>query len=405
VAPQHDSSTTVTRPLHFDQWSRFDISEDVVLGINDWHRADGSQIYQPVDTRHPGWQRFTSWDDLGPWGQQLRARETKIVYLSPDGRRLWRLAGSWRGAEGVVLDQKLQGSMHVPFEQRYSAGPYMIGEELERTDYRKRVMNFGVIIAPGVNYLARRRFPDNEFAYRMLEEKWWRDWPEHHAEPGGFWGEYTRTHGWRWLRVRYGEHNDQTLDLDPVAYGNNAQAWSMTVHAQFPFYSKRPWTKVWKNDELNAQINGRNHGVISVVNRGDWPQWPKFIIEGATAHEGDITIQDGVTDRMVPLPRIYASDGMILVDTDPAARTLTGEHDPIDTAFWKLIRNSEVLDYLIGDLTNADSGLPVGRRMPGGIGFASQIPAHSNAKIKVTHTHANAKITCIVPQWFKSGYA
>lgn len=391
--------------FNFQKWSRFDTSQDVVLGINDWHRADGSQIYQPVDSRHPGWQRFTSWDDLGPWGRQLRAQQTKHVYLSPDGRRLWNLAGEWGGKEGVVLQPKFKGSQHVPFEQRYSAGPYMIGEELERTDYRKRVFNLGVFIAPHVNYLARKRFPDTEFAYRMIEEKWWRDWPEHHADPAGFWGTFTRTHGWRWSRVRYGEFNDQELDLDPVAFGNNAQAWSMTIHAQFPFYSKRPWTKVWRNDELNAEVNGRNHGSISVVNRGDWPQWPKFIIEGTSAHEGDVTIQDGVTDRMVPLPRIFASDGMILVDTDPAARTLTGEHDPIDTAFWKLFRNSEVLDYILGDLTNADSGLPVGRRMPGGIGFASQIPPHSNAKIKVTHTNPAAKITCVIPQWYKSGFA
>jgi hypothetical protein len=266
-------------------------------------------------------------------------------------------------------------------------------------------MNLGVIVAPHVNYLARKRFPDTEFAYRMLEEKWWRDWPEHHRSPAGFWGEFTRTHGWRWTRVRYGEFNDQELDLDPVAYGNNAQAWSMTIHAQFPFYSKRPWTKEWRNDALNAQINGRNHGVISVVNKGDWPQYPKFIIEGTTAHDGDITIQDGVTDRMVPLPRVFASDGMILVDTDPAKRTLTGEHDPIDTEFWKIFRNSEVLDYILGDLTNADSGVPIGRRMPGGIGFQSQIPPHSNAKIKVTHTNPNAKITAIIPQWYKMGFA
>ena len=207
------------------------------------------------------------------------------------------------------------------------------------------------------------------------------------------------------MRVRVGEYNDQELDLDPVAYGNNAQAWAMTIHGQFPFYSKRPWTREWRNDELNAQINGRNHGSISVVNRGDWPQWPKFIIEGVTAHDGDVTIQDGVTDRMVPLPRIFATDGMILVDTDPAARTLTAEKDPIDTAFWKFLRNSEVLDYLLGDLTNADSGLPVGRRMLGGVGFASQIPAHSNAKIKVTHTNPAAKITAIVPQWYKMGFS
>lgn len=391
--------------FHFDKWSRFDTDQTVELGIDTWTRADGTPIYSPVDSRHPGWQRFTNWDDLGPWGAQLRANQTKHVYLSPSGSRLWNLAGSWKGKEGVILDQKLQGAMHLPFEQRYSGGPYMIGEELERTDYGKRVFNLGVIVAPHVNYLARKRFPDNEFAYRMIEEKWWSDWPENYRSPAGFWGTFTRTHGWRWIRVRYGEHNDQSLDVDPVAYGNNMQAWSMTIHGQFPFYSKRPWTRVWKNDADNAQINGRNHGVIPLVNRGDWPQWPKFIIEGSSLHEGEVTIQDGVTDRMVPLPRIFPTDGMILLDTDPAKRTLTGEHDPIDNAFYKIIRNSEVLDWLIGDLTSADSGVSVGRRMPGGVGFMSQVPPKSQVHIKVTHTNPNAKITAVLPQWYKMGYA
>lgn len=391
--------------FHFDQWSRFDTTEEVVLGIDTWTRADGSIIYAPIGTRHPGWQRYTAWDDLGPWGKQLRGLKTKHVYLSPGANRLWNLSGNWAGKEGVVLDEKLQGSMHLPFEQRYSGGAYMIGEELERTDYRKRVYNFGVIVGPGINYLTRRRFPDNEFAYRMLEEKWWSDWPENKSSPAGFWGTYTRTHGWRWIRVRHGEANDQTLDLDPTAFGNNCQAWSMTIHGQFPFYSKRSFTTEWRNDVANAQVNGRNHGVIHVVNKGDWPQWPKFIIEGATAHDGDVTIQDGVTDRIVSLPRIFTKDGLILVDTDPAKRTLTASTDPVDTTFYKIIRNSEILDYLLGDLTNADSGVQIGRRMPGGIGFTSQIPPKSEAHIKVTHTNPAAKITCIVPQWFKMGYA
>jgi hypothetical protein len=391
--------------FHFDIWSNFDTTQETPLGLDDWTRADGTEIYAPVNERHPGWQRYTNWDDLGPWGRQLRGRQTKHIYMPADGSRLWNLAGDWGGKEGVVLDQRLQGSMRVPFEQRYSAGPYMIGEELERTDYRKRVYHLGVMLGPHINFLARKRFPDNEFSYRMLEEKWWSDWPEHHRSPAGFWGTYTRTHGWRYNRVRLGEYNDQPLDRDPVAYGNNVAAWAMTIHGQFPFYSKRPYTQVWRNDEANAQINGRNHGVIAIVNRGDWPQWPKLIIEGSTSRDGDCTIQDGVTDRMVPLPRIFPNDGMILVDTDPAKRTLTGEHDPVDNVFYKIIRNAEILDYLIGDLTSADSGLPVGRRMPGGIGFTSQIPPKWETHLKVTHTNAAAKITVIIPQWFKSGYA
>ena len=387
--------------FRFDIWSRFDTREDVTLGMDEWVRPDGTPIYAPVSDRHPGWQRYTSWDDLGPWGRQLRGRHTKVVYLSPDGNRLWNLAGDWAGKEGVVLGQNLQGAMHAPFDQRYSAGSYQIGEQLERTDYRKRVFHLGVIVAPHVNLLARKRYPDNEFSYRMLEEKWWGDWPEHHRAPAGFWGMYTRTHGWRWIRVRQGEANDQILDLDPVAYGNNAQAWAMTIHADWPFYSKRPYTKLWLNDATNAIINGKNHGVFHLPNRGDWDQWPKYIVEGA----GHVTIQDGTTDRMVELPEIYPGDGMVLVDTDPAKRTLTASTDPADKTFYKIIRNSEILDYLLGDITDADSGVPVGRRMPGGIGFTSQLPARANTSVRVTHTNPLGKITAVVPQWFKMGFA
>lgn len=387
--------------FNFKEWARFDTAQEVNLGMDDWVRPDGTPIYEPVGSRHPGWQRYTSWNDLGPWGKQLRGLNTKHVYMSPDGRRLWNLAGNWAGKEGVVLDEKLQGSMHLPFEQRYSGGPYMIGEELERTDYRKRVYHLGVIVGPGINYLTRTRFPDNEFAYRMLEEKWWADWPENKNDPAGFWGTYTRTHGWRWIRVRHGEANDQTLELDPTAYGNNCQAWGMTIHGQFPFYSKRAYTTVWANNEDNDQVNGVNTGLLALVNAGDWKPWPKYIVEGA----GHVTIQDGITDRMVELPEIFATDGLVLVDTDPAARTLTGSKDPVDNLFYQLIRNSEILDYVLGDLTKADSGLPVGRRMPGGIGFASPLPAKAVTHVKVTHTNPNGKVTAVVPQWFKMGYA
>ncbi len=394
-----------TDKFRFDLWSRFDTDQEVVQGIDDWTRPDGTPIYAPVSDRHPGWQRFTSWYDLGPWGKQLRGKHTKIVYVSPDGERLWNLSGDWAGKEGVVLAPNFQGSMHMPFDQRYSAGAYQLGEELERTDYRKRVFNLGVFVGPHINYLSRRRYPDNEFSYRMIEEKWWADWPEHHRAPAGYWGEFTRTHGWRWIRVRQGEANDQALELDPVAYGNNSQAWAMTLHAQFPFYSKRPYTTVWKNDASNAQLNGRNNGVFYLPNRGDWDQWPKYIVEGFSKGGDTVTIQDGITDRMVELPEFFETDGMVLVDTDPAKRTLTASTDAVDTWYYKLIRSSEVLDYILGDISNADSGVPVGRRMPGGIGFASQLPKKASTAIRVTHTNPNGKITAIVPQWYRMGYA
>jgi hypothetical protein len=43
--------------------------------------------------------------------------------------------------------------------------------------------------------------------------------------------------------------------------------------------------------------------------------------------------------------------------------------------------------------------------MPGGIGFTSQLPKKTSTSIRVTHTNPNGKVTAVVPQWFKMGYA
>lgn len=338
---------------------------------------------------------------MGKWQRQLQSAETKIVYVSPDGQRVYNLAGTFNGNRGVVLAPGLKGNTGSPFEQKYSSGPYMIGETLERTDYGKRVIQLGVNIAPHINAVSRLKYVDTPIALRMLEEQWWRDWPEDSNQPMGFWGEFTRYGGWRWTRVRLGEASDDSVETDPHYAGNNLSTAAMTIHAPFSFFSKRTLTREWKNDAANALVNGRNHGILRLPNRGDFPQWPKFIIEGA----GLVTIQDGTTDRMVPLPKSYASDGMILVDTDPSKRTLTAESDPVDTPLWQIIRSSEILDFILGDVTQADSGLPIGRRMEGGIGFVSQIPAQSMAVIRVTHTNPNGKITMVMPQWYRRGVA
>lgn len=367
------------------------------MSINEW---------APFDPLGRGIEAdFAEWDPrrFGTYGEQLVNNQTKIVYVSPDGQRVYNLAGSWKGNRGVVLAPNLKGNTGSPFEQLYSSGAWMLGERPERTDWGKRVIQCGVIIAPHVNAVSKLRYKDTAFALRMLEEQWQQDWPEDQSLPAGFWGEFTRYSGWRWTRVRHGAANEDTVEYDPHAHGNNLSTQSMTLHAPFPFFTKRALTKEWRNDEANAFVNGKNHGILRLPNRGDYAQYPKFIIEG----DGDVTIQDGIADRMVALPKIRRKDGMVLVDTDPSKRTLTSEHDPIDTPLYKLIRNSEILDWLLGDITQADAGLPIGRRMPGGVGFsqAGKIPAESMAVIKVTHTNPRGKITMIMPQWYRRGVA
>lgn len=357
--------------------------------------------YDPIldRTAEPSFQTWSA-ADMGPFWSQLQSNQTKIVYVSPDGERIYNLAGGFKGNRGVILAPKLKGHTGVDFNQRYSSGPWMLGEEPERTDYGKRVIHMGLHFGPHLNAVSRLRYTDTAVALRQIEQQWWRDWPEDADLPMGFWGEFTRYDGWRWTRVRNGEPNLDEVEIDPHAYGNNYASAAMTIHSPFPFYAKRALTREWVNDAANATVNGRNHGILHLPNKGDYEQWPKFIIEG----HGDVTIQDGITDRIVPL-EILPQDGMVLVDTDPSARTLTSEHDPIDNALWKLIRNSEILDFILGDITNANAGIPIGRRVPGGVGFMSPIPSESMANIKVTHTNPAGKITMVMSQWYRRGVA
>lgn len=356
--------------------------------------AYGQPIYGPPNPTHPSWQRLTNWADLGRNGEYLRSIQTKWAYVHPSNNKVWHLAGPGRGREGVVLAKELDGIMQPEFEIRYSEGPYLIGAQAERVDWKKRVINLGVVIQPNLN--AERPESPNPFSYRQIEDSWWSSWSE--SVPG-FLGCFTRTHGWRWLRVTLGEATKTTVSQDPVAHGNNTMTWNMTLHAPWPFFSKRAMTRTWKADPETLR-DGRYEGIIKIPNRGTWEAWPKYLIRGV----GDVTIQDGTEGKMVRLPRFFATDGAyMMVDTDPTKRTITTEKDPVDDALYKYLRNSQLLDILLNDVTS--SRLPAQRRIPGGVGFDGKIEPRSVANIRVTHTNPNGSVTCVMPQSYRMAWS
>lgn len=371
--------------------------------INDWllnpplytNDAQGNPIYGPENPTHPSWRRLTNWNDLGKNGEYLRSTQSKWVYIGPNNK-VWHLAGAGRGREGVVLARELEGVMQPDFEIRYSEGPYLVGATAERVDWKKRTINLGVVVQP--NFNVERVEEPNPWSYRLIEDSWWSSWSE--SEPG-FLGSFTRTHGWRWLKVTLGEASKTALSMDPVAHGNNSMIWNMTLHAPWPFYAKRHMTRTWQAvPNADAMYSGIYEGIIKVSNRGTWESWPKYLIRG----HGDVTIQDGTQGRMIALPRFYASDGTyMLVDTDPTKRTITTEKDPVDEQIYKYLRNSQLLDLLLNDVTS--SRLPAQRRIPGGIGFDGKIEPRSVANIKVTHTNGHGSVTCIMPQNYRMAYS
>lgn len=356
--------------------------------------AYGAPLYGPENPTHPSWQRMTNWRDLGRNGEYLRSTQTKWVYIHPSNNKIWHLAGPGKGREGVVLARELEGVMQPEFEIRYSEGPYLIGATAERIDYKKRIINLGVVIQPNGN--PERPEEPNPFSYRLIEDSWWSSWSE--SVPG-FLGSFTRTHGWRWLKVTLGEATKTTMSIDPVAHGNNSMTWNMTLHAPQPFYSKRPLTRTW-NANADTMRDGASEGIIKIANRGTWESWPKYLITG----HGTVTIQDGTEGRMVTLPRFYPTDGSyMMVDTDPTKRTITTERDPVDDQLYRYLRNSQLLDILLNDATS--SRLPAQRRIPGGIGFDGAVEPRTVANIRVTHTNPNGSVTCVMPQSFRMAWA
>jgi hypothetical protein len=352
--------------------------------------------------------------------KRLQSLETKIVYIGvPDGngrRPYWDVWGAHAGAQGITLAPHVIGLMHTPFTQLISEGPYQVGATYERVDYGKREISLAIMIGVGE--------PDTIFRYRMIEQRWWSSWS---AKEDGYLGVFTRTHGWRWLKVRLAENPKTVMTLDPQAMDANFMQWDMTIIAAQPYWAKRQEMAAWTNDgdgdtpvipstpwdqleELITNILAGlipgfdklvpgvhiGEGNIVIPNRGDQPAFPKFLVSAP----GRAWIQDGPNGRMVELPLLIPEDGTVLVDTDPTARTITAATDPVDPLFYRIARNSELLEFFLHDLTA--TGLPVWRRFYGR--FSVPWPAKAVNRIKVQHSNPGGTITAIMPQKYDMAY-
>lgn len=355
--------------------------------------------------------------------QRLQGLMTQMVAIGipgsggPNGRRAWwNLWGPNSGIQGVELAPQLAGVMHQPFTQLITEGPYQIGGTHERTNWNKRVISLQVNV--GVSE------PDTIFRYRMVEQRWWSSWS---PTEDGYIGIFTRTHGWRFLKVRLMEEPKNPFPLDPQAFGNNFMPWDMNLVAVDPFWYKRIEQGQWSNDGdgdggipatpwdqleelvediaeglfpgISNLIPGMHigEGNIIVPNRGDQTVWPKFLVSGP----GRAWIEDGPGGRMVPLPLLHPKDGTIMVDTDPTARTITATSDPVDSLFYRILRNSQFLDFFLHDIT--DQGLPVGRRFNDR--FTTPWPANQTLRIKVRHSQGGGKVVAMVKQRFGKSFA
>lgn len=309
----------------------------------------------------------------------IGSAETRIVYIGPNGLR-WELSGRLKGRQGAKLAEQVQGLYHLPFEQLFTEGAYQVGATYERTNINKRTINIGVIL--GYNRSAE--------AYRLIETNWWDSWP---PDRPGWMGVHTPFGGWRWTQVMLAKPVDTAMKIDPTAFGNNGMQWDMSIIAARPWWAKRMLYETWTSHPATTSLTGYDTKTFHIANRGTMESYPKILYSGA----GRLWVTDWVTQQPLPMPQLSSDDGTVLIDTDPAERTFTGETDPIDNIFYQYIRASRVLDFFLHDIEAL--GLDVWRRA-NGIRFTAPIPPRTVAHIKVRHNQPGAVVTCLLPQRF-----
>lgn len=326
-------------------------------------------------------QYYGSFTSLNQFPEFLAAQQTMMVYIDPNNN-MFHLNGPLAGLEGVQLGETMQGEQHLPFEQVLIEGAFQRGATVQRTNIEKRLINFRVQVG-GNNF--------NNYTYRMAEQRWWAGQIE---DQPGWLGVFTRLSGWRWTQVWPYKTIDTAQTSDPVKYGNNWAEWDVTWIAPNPYYAKPALWKQWSAKTSGAkQADGYYHGNLVLANRGDVETNIYYLVSGA----GFCKVQDNNSASMVKLPQIFAADGAVLCNTDPAMQTLSAQNDPQDNLFYDVVRSSGILNFFL--LGVADAGEPIWQR--GYTRFVYTVPPMSTTHFTVAHTNPNATITAVLPQRYR----
>lgn len=363
---------------------------DDKTNLDEWQNRDGPMFGEQYST-FPEWQKLTNPD----WLPGVLASDlTRLVWIGPNNK-WWELAGPFRGKQGVIAINAITGLGMVPFEHKYSEGPYLPGATLERVDIRKRLINFGVIINPNTNIM-QAHHRSSAGRYRQIERSFWTSFSK---EMPGFFGIWTRHTGWRWIKCILEPSTKDNYELDPAAFKNNAAKYDVSLVAVDPYFYKYPLYKTWKAEpgKTAKDKDGFWVGDLKLSNRGTVSAAPLYLI----TCPGQAKLCDG-PERMVTMGKTVSADDYYMVDTAENAKTVNGSTDPVDNAFYRFIRQAGLADFFLHDL--AAQGLPLWRRWDDPQIFDFEVAPMSNVSLRVAHNYPNAEITAIIPQRFEMAW-
>ena len=329
---------------------------------------------------------ITRWRDLS---YNQRASGISLKWIGNDDE-VWNIGGFMAGAQGAIISGPIKGLVHVPFKSIWHEPAYG-PPRFERTVDERREISTRIAI-----------YSDSEVGWFDTETRWWNGMD---GNTPGWFAPFTRRHGELYLPMQLLEAVENELEDDPTFMGN-VQEWDILLAAdgdprwRQPDLRPPPWrndmsiTKsVKRDDELLSPNVTVGVGKLQVANRGTAEAWPIFHVEAP----GRCWLPDGMSGRMLRVPKLNSGEH-VLVDTNPEHRIAISATDPVDNWIKKLVRNSELLEWLFGEY--GSSGERVIERFHGQ-GFTQAIPPETVATLPIWHSQSGAKVSVRLPQRFE----
>ena len=235
---------------------------------------------------------------------------TKVIYFGVDGS-VWHISGYGQGGEGAVLGVEPGGLYFPELDQIWLESARQLGGTYQGDTFPRREIDFEIQISGKTN---------REFMLR--NRRWWEAWS---TRVPGVLAMFTKTHGWRWIRVRLSGNVEPKWGKDPSLI--KACDYDMTVTADDPLWRSFREKSHWINKGLSG------NGVVQLENMGSMDAFPEYTMPGP----GQYSIQDGPDGRMITLPPVKAGQTMRL-DTHPlklSLRVYDNQTGPDGRTAWK----------------------------------------------------------------------
>lgn len=362
----------------------------------------------------PGYPQTTA----HPWSSlpaEIRDEAITLKWIGSDGK-VWPLAGLEGGVEGAFIAGDIEGLVHIPFESIWTKPAYG-PPRFQRAIRGRKEISFPLGL-----------MSDSSLGWYDTGSRWWRGCKK---DDTGFFTVTTRRFGELYIPM-------QLLDAKCMLADDPARQ-RFSIHDIVLAVDGDP---CWRRPDVRPApfirpAGLKADGVLRAVNRGTEPAWPIYVISAP----GKVSLPDGpnafttptvesgilsdwpqlgrlfgipfIDDILETLTRKRTDTNMIdvpelapgehaIIDTDPSHRIAITTKDPVDNLVKKFVRNSELLNWILGEY--GDTGIPLLRRFKGQ-GFSIPIPPRSVATLPIKHSRAGGRIYVQVPQRFEMAVA